>query len=50
MWTVDDSDVDVFLSPKTARSSAAAEKMASRGVQRYVRRNERSHFVARIED
>ena len=50
MWTVDDSGAVAFLSLKTARSSAAAERMGSRGVRRYVRQNKRSLFAALMKD
>jgi len=50
MWAIGDSGAVVFLSLKTARSSAAAERMGSRGVRPYVRRNERSLFAARMKD
>ena len=47
---IGDSDAVAFLSLRTARSSAAAERMESRGVLRYVRRKERSLFAARMKD
>ena len=50
MWTVGDSGAVAFLSLKTACSSAAAERMGSRGVRRYVRQYERSLFVALVKD
>ena len=49
-WMIGDSGAVAFLSLKTARSSAAAGRMESRGVLRYVRRKERSLFAARMKD